>query len=106
VAYSGTETHVHLILRQLRAGVTVEDLRAVIGYCAIEMGWKADQKLRRYLRPETLFGPQTISRYLDAARAWWRTLPEESRPPSTNGQSFQSDSWEEPEWFQPKMEEP
>lgn len=30
--------------------------------------------MRRYLRPETLFGPTTIAKYLDPARTRYRDL--------------------------------
>lgn len=70
IAYSGTAEHVRLIVAQLRNGVPEMDLRYVIGYCADELGWQDDADLSKYLRPETLFGPKTIAKYLDPARAW------------------------------------
>lgn len=72
IKYEGSKAHTRLIVNQLRAGRTVLDLRKVVGYCADPsgMGKADDEKQRKYLRPETLFGPETIERYLDAARAW------------------------------------
>ncbi|HZJ63917.1 MAG TPA: conserved phage C-terminal domain-containing protein [Kofleriaceae bacterium] len=72
VAYGGAAEHVRLIVGRLRDGVTELELRAVVAYCADE--WKGDEKMRRYLRPETLFGPSTIAKYLDPARARYRDL--------------------------------
>lgn len=71
-AYSGADPHVRLVVNQLRRGVTEWDLRCVIGYCAhpTGLGWTDKPDLAKYLRPETLFGPQTIARYLDPSRAW------------------------------------
>ena len=89
VRYSGTAEHTRLIVAQLRAGVSEMDLRAVIGYCALELDWKADPDMAKYLRPETLFGPRTIARYLDPARTWFDKLPHDRPPPSE----------EEPEWM-------
>lgn len=66
-AYGGAAEHVRLITARLRDGVLEAELRAVIAYCADEWGEKPE--MQRYLRPETLFGPTTIARYLDAARA-------------------------------------
>jgi uncharacterized phage protein (TIGR02220 family) len=74
VRYSGTAEHTRLIVNQLRAGLSEADLRKVIGYCAFEKGWKDDPEMLPYLRPETLFGPRTISKYLDPARAWFKTI--------------------------------
>lgn len=77
VSYSGSEAHVRLIVARLRDGVSEMELRAVAGYCASSkasggMGWLEHDAMRNYLRPETLFGPQTIQRYLDSARTWAR----------------------------------
>lgn len=70
VRYSGNAEHLRLITAQLRAGVPEMDLRYVVGYCADELGWEDDPDKAKYLRPETLFGPKTIARYLDPARTW------------------------------------
>ena len=67
VAYRGCEAHHRLIIGRLRDGITEHELRAVVAYCAEE--WDGKPEMRKYLRPETLFGPQTIARYIDAARA-------------------------------------
>lgn len=66
----GAQAHVRLILARLREGITELELRAVVAYCGEE--WKSDPKMQRYLRPETLFGPETIARYLDPARTLYR----------------------------------
>jgi uncharacterized phage protein (TIGR02220 family) len=81
VAYTGSGEHVRLITAQLRSGVSEQDLRAVIGYCAVELGWADKPDMAKYLRPETLFGPKTISRYLDPARTWFASLPSSAPPP-------------------------
>jgi uncharacterized phage protein (TIGR02220 family) len=77
VRYSGTDEHTRLIVNHLRAGVSEVDLRAVVGYCAIELGWAAKPEMAVYLRPETLFGPKTLAKYLDPARTWLSKLPKE-----------------------------
>ena len=74
VRYSGTDEHVRLIVRHLRNGLDELDLRKVIGYCASELEWATDPDMAKYLRPETLFGPQTFSKYLDPARTWYDKL--------------------------------
>jgi uncharacterized phage protein (TIGR02220 family) len=71
VQYTGSSEHVRLISNQLRNGVTEADLRKVIGYCAIELEWADKPEMDVYLRPETLFGPKTIAKYLDPARTWF-----------------------------------
>lgn len=75
VRYAGSPAHVQLIADRLRDGYTELDLRKVIGYCAEQ--WRGNEKMAGYLRPETLFGPTTITRYIDAARAWFDSLPKE-----------------------------
>lgn len=71
VAYRGCDAHVRLIVGRLRDGITEAELRAVVAYCAEE--WDSKPEMRRYLRPETLFGPSTVNRYLDAARTRFAT---------------------------------
>ncbi len=75
IAYSGTNEHIGLIARHLRSGVAEMDLRYVIAYCAAELEWAVKPDMAPYLRPETLFGPRTLSKYLDPARTWVSKLP-------------------------------
>lgn len=75
VRYSGTSDHVGLIVRHLRDGIPEMHLRYVIGYCASQLGWQDKPDMMPYLRPETLFGPKTLAKYLDPARAWVASLP-------------------------------
>lgn len=70
VRYSGTPAHFDLITFHLRNGITELDLRGIIAYCADEKRWLNDPKYHEYLRPETLFGRETLSKYLDPARAY------------------------------------
>jgi len=72
VSYSGTLKHCSLICARLDEGLSALELRKVAWYCAVVLGWKSDAKMFPYLRPETLYGPETISRYLDAARTEYR----------------------------------
>jgi uncharacterized phage protein (TIGR02220 family) len=76
VRYSGTPAHTRLIVSRLREGLSEMDLRVVVYYCAVAKGmeWATSPEMVRFLRPETLFGPNTIARYLDAARSWYATL--------------------------------
>jgi uncharacterized phage protein (TIGR02220 family) len=77
IAYTGTKEHVRLIVAQLRNGITEMEMRAIIGYCAVRKGWKDDPEFVEYLRPETLFGPRNISKYLDPARQWFASLQDD-----------------------------
>lgn len=92
VRYSGTAAHTRLIVGRMREGATEQDLRAVIGYCALELEWKGNPAMEKFLRPETLFGPQTIGKYLDPARTWFAKLPAEE-PANRN------DAEAEPDWM-------
>jgi len=72
VQYQGSVAHLRLIIGRLREGRSELDLRKVIAFCAEPQskggkGWEDDEKMRQYLTPETLFGPETIQRYIDAA---------------------------------------
>ncbi len=82
VRYTGSDEHVGLIVRHLRSGVSELELRYVVGYCAAELEWADDADMAKYLRPETLFGPKTISKYLDPARTWASKLPDDNPQPS------------------------
>lgn len=107
--YSGAAEHLRLITAQLRDGVTEADLRKVIGYCAIEKRWKDDPKMGQYLRPETLFGPKSIAKYLDHARTWFDTLEQDEpdasdqvTPPESriaNALTFTGPEWDAPTWM-------
>jgi uncharacterized phage protein (TIGR02220 family) len=80
VAYRGSKEHVRLIVDRLRDGVTEMELRAVIAFC--DEAWEKKPDMRVYLRPETLFGPQTIEKYLDHARTRYaKQLAEAQRQP-------------------------
>jgi len=117
VAYRGSRRHTQLVVDRMRAGVSEFELRFVVGYCARELGWAAEpddgeRDMRPYLRPETLFGPQTIERYLDAARTWARRHPElwpdDATPPADMvakpsparaPTAFDDPRWTEPDWM-------
>jgi uncharacterized phage protein (TIGR02220 family) len=79
IEYTGTDEHMRLIINQLRLGRTEMELRGIVGYCASE--WADQEEMRKYLRPETLFGPKTISKYLDPSRAWVKSLPPDRHAP-------------------------
>lgn len=70
VKYEGSEAHKALIASRLRAGYSTWDLRRVIAYCADHLGWQDNPDMIAYLRPETLFGPKTMEKYVYAARSW------------------------------------
>jgi len=71
--FRGAKPHVAAILGRLREGVTEGELRAVIAYCNDDWS-KTPGMVDRYLRPETLFGPEGIHRYLPQARTRYRDL--------------------------------
>lgn len=114
VSYRGSEKHTSLIVARLRQGVTAWDMRRVIGYCADKLMWQGHPKMHVCLRPETLFGPETIERYLDAARSWapgpapdeqpgepeaplLRLVSSEER--KHNAATLTGPEWEEPPWM-------
>lgn len=80
ISYTGCDSHVKLVVERFREGRTEIALRKIIAYCAEGKKWEGDEKMREHLCPETLFGPQTISKYHDAAQSWAaREYPEDQR---------------------------
>jgi uncharacterized phage protein (TIGR02220 family) len=66
IKYQGGAVHVQLIASQLRSGVTEGEMRAIVAMQAEK--WGKSPQMLEYLRPETLFGPRTIAKYLDEAK--------------------------------------
>ena len=90
IAYEGRDSHVRLIAHRLRDGISERDLRGIAAYCWSELGWSGKPEMQKFLRPETLYGPSTIGKYLDGARSWLaKNYPEERQAtppqPSTIG---------------------
>ena len=88
VQYQASTAHVRLIRARLREGISEHDLRCVVGYAwdAAGLNWanslgRDGVPMSRWLKPETLFGPSTIHRYLDGARDWYRRHVEPNLPP-------------------------
>jgi len=85
--YRVSDQHTALIIARFRDGLDEVDLRKVIGYAASSakeggLGWQEDERMRHFLRPETLFGPKTIEKYIDAARSWFTQHVAEEPEPS------------------------
>jgi len=80
ISYTGAAEHIRLLVAHLRDGVSELDLRKVIAYCSEHLGWQDDPEMAKYLRPETLFGPKTLAKYLDAARTWFEKSPHARTP--------------------------
>lgn len=78
VRYSGADNHIKLISDRVEGGLTELELRAIVAYCAASeseggLGWRGNSRMHKHLSPETLFGPETHTKYLDGARAWARS---------------------------------
>lgn len=108
VKYQGSKEHTRLIVARLRDGCSEWDLRRVIGYCAERLKWEEKPEMRAYLRPETLFGPQTIAKYLDPARtAFPESAPTDEPIASSRASPVIGDSRPDPfETTADPMEEP
>jgi uncharacterized phage protein (TIGR02220 family) len=77
VPYETGREDVLRIARLFDDGYSVSDMRKVIAYCAAPeteggKGWAASEKMRAFLRPKTLFGPNNFADYVAPARAWYR----------------------------------
>lgn len=81
ISYTGAPDHVRLIANRLRDGLTELDLRSIIAHCAVDLEWaEPGHEMAKYLRPETLFGPKTYTRYLDPARKFMADTGEVLKP--------------------------
>jgi uncharacterized phage protein (TIGR02220 family) len=71
VRYTCSDEHTRLIVNQLRKGVTEAELRMIVWNYGYKWGKdsKEFEEMGEYLRPETLFGPKTIAKYLDPSRS-------------------------------------
>jgi len=61
-SYRAVDSTLSPIRARLQSGATVDQCKAVIAAKAGE--WKADPKMQKYLRPETLFGATKFEQYL------------------------------------------
>jgi len=59
--FQPTPINLAMITARLREGATFDQCWAIIGMKTAE--WKGDPKMRRYLRPETLFNPTKFASY-------------------------------------------
>jgi uncharacterized phage protein (TIGR02220 family) len=80
ISYTGAPDHVRLIANRLRDGLTELDLRSIVAHCAVDLEWAEKPEMAKYLRPETLFGPKTYTRYLDPARKFMADTGEVLKP--------------------------
>lgn len=69
----------NLIISRLKEGYTVADLKKIID-CKVEK-WGNDDKMRQFLRPETLFAPSKIDGYLQDANDPKITRPQNGHDP-------------------------
>ena len=53
---------------RLEDGATDDDIRLVVDFKSMQ--WANDEKMRQFIRPKTLFGPQNFPGYLSEANAW------------------------------------
>jgi len=56
------------IRARLREGTSKHDLKLIVEYKAAE--WLQDKRMKKYLRPATLFCPKHFEDYLDLAKQW------------------------------------
>ncbi len=56
-----------MVLRLLRDGHALDDIKSVVAMKCRE--WKRDPRMRPYLRPKTLFGPENFEQYVGELQA-------------------------------------
>lgn len=61
-AFRLVESNARLVRARLKEGATVSDMRAVIDAKSRE--WPSGDKMRKYLRPSTLFGAENFAQYV------------------------------------------
>ncbi|WP_340615231.1 conserved phage C-terminal domain-containing protein [Xenorhabdus thailandensis] len=77
--YRDGKTTMGYIRARLGDGYTVDDLKLITDYLTTK--WRDDGKMRDYLRPKTLFGPENCTEYFDKACKWDKA----GRPACVNG---------------------
>ncbi|WP_340615184.1 conserved phage C-terminal domain-containing protein [Xenorhabdus thailandensis] len=77
--YRDGKTTMGYIRARLSDGYTVDDLKLITDYLTTK--WREDGKMRDYLRPKTLFGPENCTEYFDKACKWDKA----GRPACVNG---------------------
>ncbi|MDC9614919.1 conserved phage C-terminal domain-containing protein [Xenorhabdus khoisanae] len=77
--YRDGKTTMGHIRARLSDGYTAEDLVLITDYLTAK--WANDGKMRDYLRPKTLFGPENCTEYFDKACKWDKA----GRPDCVNG---------------------
>ncbi|WP_340610822.1 conserved phage C-terminal domain-containing protein [Xenorhabdus bharatensis] len=77
--YRNGKTTMGYIRARLGEGYSVEDLMLITDYLTTK--WRDDGKMRDYLRPKTLFGPENCTEYFDKACKWDKA----GRPACVNG---------------------
>ncbi|SFO03012.1 conserved phage C-terminal domain-containing protein [Xenorhabdus japonica] len=77
--YRNGKTTMGYIRARLGEGYGVEDLMLITDYLTTK--WRNDGKMRDYLRPKTLFGPENCTEYFDKAGKWDKA----GRPACVNG---------------------
>jgi uncharacterized phage protein (TIGR02220 family) len=65
-SFMRSKTSLAPVRARLREGFTVDDCKAVVASQVKE--WRDNPKMRKYLRPVTLFGPEKFEGYLQEAR--------------------------------------
>ncbi|BET97669.1 conserved phage C-terminal domain-containing protein [Xenorhabdus taiwanensis] len=77
--YRDGKTTMGYIRARLSDGYAVDDLMLITDYLTTK--WRDDGKMRDYLRPKTLFGPENCTEYFDKACKWDKA----GRPACVNG---------------------
>lgn len=55
-------SQLRVLIARIDDGYEIQDMKAIIAMYARK--WKDDPKMKEYLRPQTLFGPENIEKYL------------------------------------------
>ena len=81
--YRQTKGNLSLITARLREGYSVEDLNSVIDDRYAH--WGQDEKMRKYIRPSTLFSKSNFSNYYSGIRVLKKSLLEATMERLRNG---------------------
>lgn len=86
--YQKSKTSLENIRGRLREGYSISDLKLVVDLK--HEHWNGDDKMYRYMRPETLFGPKKFDGYLQDALRWEQKGRPQSDNSSGGDQNFKS----------------
>lgn len=91
--YTATNNNKKLINARLNEGATKQDFYLITKHKAIQ--WKDNDKMNKWLKPDTLFIPKHFENYLNEAEAYFSAEPQNKKEESSAKEEKRKDPIEE-----------